>query len=116
MRDYSLLLRDILSAIESVELFVENMNFETFRSDDKTTSAVVRKFEIMGEAAKGIPEEIRLQYPQIPWKEMAGMRDKLMHFYFGVDYELIWRTIEKRLPEIKLQIKKAVIEWDRSQT
>ena len=75
MRDYNLYLKDIIGAMNSIEAFVEGMSLETFQADDKTTSAVIRKFEIIGEAAKQIPLEIRRRYPQIPWKEMAGLRD-----------------------------------------
>ena len=77
MRDYKLYLKDILAAIASIEQFVAGMELEAFRADDKTTSAVMRKLEIIGEATKQIPDEIRRNYPDIPWKEMAAMRDKL---------------------------------------
>ena len=77
MRDYKLYLKDILAAIDSIEQFVAGMDLEAFRADDKTTSAVMRKLEIIGEATKQIPDEIRRNHPDIPWKEMAAMRDKL---------------------------------------
>lgn len=106
MRDYTLYLKDIVAAIESIESFIAGMEQETFERDDKTTSAVIRKLEIIGEAVKHIPEDVRLRNPQIPWKAMAGMRDKLIHFYFGVDYHLVWRTVTERLPLIKEEMLK----------
>jgi uncharacterized protein with HEPN domain len=106
MRDWSLYLKDILAAIDSIERFVAGMDLEGFKADDKTASAVVRKFEIIAEAAKHIPDEIRQKYPNIPWKEMAGMRDKLTHFYFGIDYALVWTAIKERLPQIRPEIER----------
>ncbi len=106
MRDYKIYLNDILAALESIEAFVQGMSFDEFRSDDKTASAVVRKFEIIGEATKQIPDRIRQQYPDIPWKDMAGMRDRLIHFYFGVDYKLVWAAIKQRLPRLKVELLK----------
>jgi len=104
-RDHRLYLKDIVSAIESILSFVKTMDFEEFQKDDKTTSAVIRKFEIIGEATKQIPEDIRQKYSLIPWKEMAGMRDRLIHFYIGVDYHLIWETIHTRLADLKFSIE-----------
>ncbi len=71
--------------MNSIETFIAGMDLDTFRTDDKTASAVMRKLEIIGEAVKQIPDEIRQKHTQVPWKEMAGMRDKLIHFYFGIN-------------------------------
>jgi uncharacterized protein with HEPN domain len=68
-------------------------------------SAVIRKFEIIGEAAKQVDESVRNKYSEVPWKEMAGMRDKLIHFYFGIKHELVWQTIKDIIPKIKPEIK-----------
>jgi len=108
MRDYRLYVKDMLDAAEAIESFVDGMDFEKFRADDKTTSAVIRKFEIIGEAAKHVPDAIRDKHPTVPWKEMAGMRDKLIHFYMGVKYELVWQTIKDVIPQIKPVLRQMV--------
>lgn len=110
MRDYKIYLKDIITAIEAIDAFVQNMDFEAFCKDDKTSSAVVRKLEIIGEASKQIPDTLRKDFDSIPWKEMAGMRDKLIHFYFGINYALVWKTVKVRLPEIKPLIEKMITE------
>ncbi len=97
MRQSKLYLTDILAAIDAIEKFVEGTDYESFRSDDMKSSAVIRKFEIIGEATKNIPETLKQKYPDIPWKKMAGFRDRLIHFYFGIKYELIWDTTRKIL-------------------
>jgi len=107
-RDVKLYVRDILEAIKAIEKFVEGMDFESFKEDDKTSSAVIRKFEIIGEATKNIPQSIKEKYPHIPWKEMAGFRDRLIHFYFGIKYDIVWDTIKLRLPELRNNIEKVL--------
>ena len=105
-RGYRLFIKDILDAIEKIEEFVAGMDFEEFRDDDKTVSAVVRKLEIIGEATKNIPDEVRQRYPKLPWREMAKIRDKLIHGYFVVDHQIVWKVIEEELPLLKPQIEK----------
>ena len=101
MRDPKVYLKDILEAIEAIERFVQGMDFETFINDDLISSAVIRKLEIIGEASKNVSEAIKQVNPIVPWKKMAGMRDKLIHFYFGIKYKLVWQTIKKDIPQIK---------------
>lgn len=108
MRDYTLYLKDILEAMEAIEKFVEGVDFDNFQKNDMVSSAVIRKFEIIGEAAKKVPDTIRNKYPEIPWKEMSGMRDRLIHFYFGVKYSLVWQTIKDIIPSIKPLISKII--------
>lgn len=109
MRDLKLLLEDIIEAISAIERFVEGIDFEEFRTNDEKSSAVIRKFEIIGEAAKSLPENLKEKYPEIPWKEISGFRDKLIHFYFGIKYELVWQAIKNRLPQLKSSIQNILL-------
>ena len=104
---------DILNAVREVEEFTEGMNFKTFLTDKKTINAVIRSLEVMGEATKHIPEDVREQYPDIPWKRMAGIRDKLIHEYSGVDLEIIWSVIKEELPPIEPLIEKVLKDMEK---
>jgi uncharacterized protein with HEPN domain len=97
-RDY---IADILVCFQETQDFTRDLDFEAFAKDRKTVNAVVRSLEVMGEAAKRIPGELRDQFPGIPWKRMTGMRDKLIHEYSGVDLEIIWGVITEELPPLK---------------
>lgn len=105
-RDYGDFVQDILDSINDVENFIDGMEFEDFINDKKTIYSVVRAIEIIGEAAKNVPEQIRTKYPDVPWKHMAGMRDKLIHEYFGVDLEILWKTAKDDLPRLKTPVSK----------
>jgi len=110
MRNSKIYIEDIIAAMESIEEFIKDIDFDKFKKDDKTSSAVIRKFEIIGEAAKQVPQDIKERYTQIPWKEMSGMRDRLIHFYFGIDYKLVWTTIKERLPALIPALKNILKE------
>jgi len=94
-------LRHILDTISNIEKFMKGVSKEAFFSNIEKQYAVLRGLEIIGEATKNLSEKLKIKYPQVPWREIAGMRDKLIHQYFGVDLELVWETTRTDLPELK---------------
>lgn len=105
----SLFLKDILQAMDRIARFVGNRDYEAFVEDELLTSAVVRQLEIIGEAAKNLPQEVRERYPDIPWHLMARMRDRLSHGYWTVDYEIVWGVIREELPPLRPRME-AILE------
>ena len=99
-RDILVYLEDIVDAASKSKRFINNMDYAQFIDDDKTSFAVVRALEIIDEAAKKVPDSVRYKYPEVPWRSMAGMRDKLIHNYTGVDWEVVWNTVQNDVPEI----------------
>ncbi|NOQ26568.1 MAG: DUF86 domain-containing protein [Bacteroidales bacterium] len=98
-------LEDIIESISKILQYTESYNFEKFKNDDRTVDAVIRNLEIIGEASNKIPKNIREKYGSIPWDEMYRMRNKAIHEYFGVDYEIIWDIVSNYLPENLIQVK-----------
>ena len=109
-RDYKVYLDDILEAIAKIKRFTSGIDSEMFSNDEKTVDAVIRNLEVIGEAVKKIPEEFRNQYPAVEWKKIAGLRDILIHEYFGIDVEIVWDIVQNKLPILESQIAKIIAE------
>jgi len=103
-RDYKLFLDDIIYSIEKIEKYISDLTLDDFINDDKTADAIIRNFEIIGEAVRNVPDEIQEKHINIPWRELRGMRNIFIHEYFGVDYAVIYKTVKEFLPDLKKQI------------
>ena len=112
-RDVITFLEDILTAIDDLTAFTAALDFEDFKQDRKTIYAVTRALEIMGEATKNIPDNVRHAYPQIPWKQIAGMRDKLIHSYFSVNVVTLWKAVQQDAPQLRTLIAKIKDDLER---
>jgi len=108
-------LYDIQESIKNVELYVGRLEYEEFLTDKKTQDAVVRNLEIIGEAVKNISDDFKKRHKDIEWKKLAGLRDKIIHFYFGVNWDIVWDVIKNRLPELKKQIEIILNKVDREE-
>ncbi|MEW5914688.1 MAG: DUF86 domain-containing protein [Thermodesulfobacteriota bacterium] len=97
---------DLFEAVSDITEFVSGLTYEQFAADKKTVNAVIRSLEVLGEAAKKMPEEVKARHPDIPWKQMAGMRDKLIHEYHGVDNEIVWTVATRELPALRQAIER----------
>jgi len=102
-------LADILDVSQKAIQFVEGIAYADFEKNDEKIFAVIRALEVIGEAVKHIPNSLRAEYPQIPWRAIAGMRDKLIHDYFGINILRIWNTVQKEVPEL-LEVVKQMLE------
>jgi len=105
-RDSEVYLADIVEAIQRIGRYTIGMRRETFAEDQKTIDAVVRNLEVIGEAVKSLPVALRTQHPTVEWQKIAGLRDILIHAYFGIDVEIIWDVVMNKLPGLKETIGK----------
>ncbi|MBS4070546.1 uncharacterized protein with HEPN domain [Algoriphagus aquaeductus] len=104
-RDIDLLLMDMKESAEKILKYTEGLTYDDFLRDDKTIDAVVRNFEIIGEASIRIEDDFKLDHPQIEWKKLRGFRNRIVHEYFGIDYEIVWSIIESDLEELIFQLE-----------
>jgi len=112
-RDYNLYLEDMLTSMIRIEEYLGDMEFQKFKMNYLIVDAIIRNFEIIGEASKNVPIEIKNKYPEIPWKKMYGLRNLISHEYFGIDYEMIWEISKNNLPQNLIDLRK-IIEKEKS--
>jgi len=111
-REFLDFVEDILDAMNKAENLLEGVTYSQFETDFRINFAVVRALEIIGEAAKRLPDDLRQKYPDIPWRGMAGMRDRIIHGYDDVDLEIIWDVVKRDIPQIKPTIDKILIDYE----
>ena len=112
-RDLADSLQDILEAIEAIERFTASVDFVNFSQNEEKTFAVEKALEIVGEAVKNVPDSVKSIYQEVPWKTIAGMRDKLAHQYWRTDIEVVWKTVKEDVPQLKVAIVKILEDLDR---
>lgn len=105
-KNYNLYLDDILEAIQKIESYTVSLTFEDFSKNSMATDAVIRNLEIIGEAAKNIPPEMRGNYPSVEWKKIAGFRDIIVHAYWNVSLPIIWEIVKVKIPELKIALER----------
>jgi uncharacterized protein with HEPN domain len=110
-REYVDCVQDMLDAIEKATQFVTGMDYAAFTNDDKTVFAVIRALEVIGEASRQLPIEVRDQHSGVPWRSIAGTRDRLIHQYFGVDLGVIWKTVQEDLPKLRPVLDQILAEY-----
>lgn len=101
-------LSDIHEALKRITTYTAQFNYKQFMNDTKTQDAVIRNFEVIGEATKNLSIRLRKKYIQIPWKDMAGMRDKMIHHYFGINYDIVWKIAKEEISKLLPQIEKLI--------
>lgn len=112
-REFILYLEDMLQSMDRIEEYMGDIDFKKFKQTYMIVDAIIRNFEIIGEASKNIPTDVQEKYPEIPWKKMYGLRNLISHEYFGIDYEMIWEIAKNNLPQNRIDIFK-IIEREKA--
>ncbi|MBA2667672.1 MAG: DUF86 domain-containing protein [Trueperaceae bacterium] len=113
-RSVEVLLGEIVIAIDLLRRYTAGMDYDAFRTNVEKQDSVVRRLEVIGEAVKGIPSEVRAAYPEVPWRDIAGARDVLLHEYFRVDLARAWNMVQKDLPVLEVQVHRMLAELGAS--
>ena len=113
-REFILYLEDMFQSMQRIEEYLGDLDFKKFKMTHIVVDAVVRNFEIIGEASRKIPSDIQEEYPEIPWRKMYGLRNLIAHEYFGIDYEMIWEIAKNNLPQNRKDLQK-IIEKEKAQ-
>jgi len=108
-REYKAFLRDILESIDKIDRYTKDINFQDFVKNELIQDAVIRNLEIIGEAVKNLPDDFKGNYPEIEWRKIAGLRDILIHAYFGIDLEIIWDIVQNKMRGLKKIIEKTFL-------
>jgi uncharacterized protein with HEPN domain len=108
-RDYVLYLEDMLLSMIRIQEYTSNLTFQDFKWDYKTVDAVLRNFEVIGEASKNVPKKLKTKYPELPWEEMYQLRNRVSHEYFGIDYEIIWDIVRTYLPKNQEEVARIIM-------
>lgn len=111
-RSYMIFVKDIVDAITKIESYIKDLDYNTFAQNSMIIDAVIRNLEIIGEATKNIPDDVKKRYQGIPWKRMIGLRNIVIHEYFGVDLDNIWKIINENIPAVKPDILKILDELE----
>ena len=113
-REFILYLEDMLQSMDRIEEYLGDIDFKRFKQTYMIVDAIIRNFEIIGEASKNIPIDIQGKYPEIPWKKMYGLRNLIAHEYFGIDYEMIWEIAKNNLPQNRIDLEN-IIDKEKAQ-